>query len=91
MIHKTLLKVVSCGVGGTYLAALFTYVVLWNEHLNYVEEHNQAFTERMVAFDFLEYLGSGLNSYETKEVVGGMIVGAFIGLIGGIGWSIKHN
>ena len=70
MIHKTLLKVVSCSVGGTYLVALFTYVVLWNEHLNYVEEHNQTFTERMVAFGFLEYLGSGLNSYETKEVVG---------------------
>ena len=91
MIHKTLLKVASCSVGGTYLAMLVTYVILWNEHLNYVEEHNQVFREGMVAFDFLEFLGSGLNAYETKEVLWSMIIGAIIGLIGGIGWSIKHN
>ena len=87
MIHKTLLKVVSCGAGGAWILAAVAYVVVWNEHAEFLKSmvRSEFLREDVVVSAF------ELNDYAKETVLVGAIIGAVIGLIGGVGWAIEHN
>ena len=80
MIHKTLLKVLACCAAGASLWAILAICIIWVEGIN--SGRIQLGKEQM-PFE--------LSLDERRIMMGFAVMGAVIGLVGGIGWAIEHT
>ncbi|MDE0044065.1 MAG: hypothetical protein OXT74_18625 [Candidatus Poribacteria bacterium] len=76
MIHRALLKVFGCSGAGALSGGIMIYLFVWSEWVEWGVESAQPFR---------------LDWHEKEMVFLFAVVGALVGMIGGIGWAIEHN